>query len=186
MQDLDIIIQSELLTLKVIDQTTLEQATATLSTLNTQLDAITAHKEAKTKPLNEALKKIRQDYKPYEDQLTTAIASIRLAITSYATEHANIAKQQETKILADKRTSTATKINALSNIENSTQKKVSTDVGDITFITVKKYKVTDETKIPRTYLTLDETKIKEAMKQSPQPQISGIEWYEEKSLRNYR
>lgn len=171
---------------KVIDQATLEQATATLSTLNTQLDTLTAHKEAKTKPINEALKKIRADYKPYEEQLTNAISQIRLAITTYATEQAKIAKAQEERILADKRTSLTTKINALANIEDTTQEKVTTEAGSITFTTVKKYRIKDLSLIPRTYLTLDEAKIKEVMKQSPQPQIAGIEWYEEKSLRNYR
>ena len=78
---------------KVRDQASLEQATSLLSTLNRQLDTLTEHKEAKTKPINEALKKIREDYKPLESKLQEAIAEVKQAITTYATEQVKQAWQ---------------------------------------------------------------------------------------------
>ena len=184
MQDLDIIIQPELLVMEVVDTESLAHATNTLSILNSNLDKVTAHKEAKTKPLNNALKAIRADYKPIEEQLTNAISSIRLAITTYATAQAKIAKEQEARILADKRTNLETKITKLANVEDTAPSKVSTDNGSITFTTVKKWRVTDESIIPRAFLQVNEDLVKQAMKENSP--VAGIEYYEEQSLRNYR
>jgi uncharacterized protein YoxC len=171
------------------DITTLEhmqEATSTLSWLNTQLDVITADKETLTKPLNASLKAIRDKYRPTETLLSDAIASIRLAMTSYATSQVKLAKEQEQRILADKRTSIDTKITRLATVDTTATDKVTTAQGSVSFITVKKYRIVNDQEIPRAYLQPNEEAIKEAMKQSPQPQIPGIEWYEEQSLRNYR
>jgi len=170
-------------TITVKDQATLAQATSLLSSLNTSLDQLTAHKEAKTKPINEALKKIRDDYRPLEQQLTEAIATIRKSITTHAQEQAKIALQQEQAILNDKRTKLTTKVQQLAEIEQPTA-KVSTAQGSITFMTVKRWRLTDINKVPIAFLIPNEDAIKQAMKEgSP---IAGIEYYEEQTLRNYR
>lgn len=168
----------------IIDsQKTLEEATSTLSQLNTYLDQVTAHKEAKTKPLNAALKAIRDDYRPLETQLSEAIQVVRSSITAYATEQAKIALQQEQAILNDKRTKLTTKVQQLAEIEQPTA-KVSTAQGSITFMTVKRWRLTDINKVPIAFLIPNEDAIKQAMKEgSP---IAGIEYYEEQTLRNYR
>ena len=175
----------------VYNAQTLEEATLYLSELNKSLDAITAHKEAKTKPINEALKKIRQDYKPLETQLEQAIAQIRQSITTYATQQAKIAQEQEQKILNDKRTTLDTKISKLATIE-PTNEKVSTEQGSITFTTVKKYAVSDKItndQLANLYrnniLELNTTTLKAYIKTSSTTP-EGITVTEEQSLRNYR
>lgn len=170
-------------TITINNQETLEQATSTLSQLNTYLDQVTAHKEAKTKPLNSALKAIRDDYRPLETQLAEAIQSVRQSITTYATEQAKIAIQQEQAILNDKRTKLTTKVQQLAEIEQPTA-KVSTAQGSITFMTVKRWKLTDITKVPIAFLQVNEEAIKQAMKEGIP--VEGIEYYEEQTLRNYR
>lgn len=170
----------------IVDAQTLKDATSTLSWLNTQLDAIIEDKEKLTKPLNTSLKAIREKYRPIETTLEQAINTIKSNITTYATEQKRLAQAKEEQILADKRTTTETKITKLATLEDETPGKVSTEQGSITFITTKRYRITNEQAIPRDYLTVDETKIKEAMKQNPQPQIAGVEWYEEQTVRNYR
>jgi len=171
---------------------TLSQATSLLSELNKSLDTLTTHKEAKTKPINEALRKIRADYKPLEEQLTTAIASIKESILTYTKEQAKIALQREEKILNDKRTTLTTKIAQLAKIDQTPTEKVTTDAGAITFTTTKKYALSPNITptqalalLKVNVLTLDVTALKAYMKQSGTTP-EGITITEEQTLRNYR
>jgi hypothetical protein len=166
------------------NQETLEQATSILSQLNKNLDILTAHKEGKTLPLNAALKSIRADYKPLETQLTDAITSIKNSITTYVGKQIKEAAELQARILADGRTSLETKITKLAEVDNSGTDKVQTAQGSVSFVTVKKWRIKDESLIPRAFLIPNEDAIKQAMKeQSP---IPGVEFYEEQSIRNYR
>lgn len=170
----------------------LSQATSLLSELNKSLDTLTAHKEAKTKPINEALRKIRADYKPLEDQLTQAIASIKQSILKYTQEQAKIALQREEKILADKRTNLTTKIQQLAELDQTPTEKVTTNNGSISFTTTKKYALAENITADQALallkvnaLTLDVTALKAYIKTTGiTPE--GITITEEQTLRNYR
>lgn len=177
---------------EVKDAQSLALATSTLSTLNKSLDTLTAHKEAKTKPINEALRKIREDYRPLEQQLTQAIAETKQAILRYTQEQAKIALQREQKILNDKRTTLTTKIQQLAEIEQTATEKVSTDAGAITFTTTKKYALADNITASQALallkvgaLTLDVTALKAYIKATGNTP-EGITITEEQTLRNYR
>lgn len=173
----------DITSLFILTNEDLTRATSLLSQLNKQLDAIKAHKEEKTKPLNAALKAIREDYRPYETILSEAIDSLKVKMTTYATLALKEKQAQEDKILADKRTTTETKIDRLSTlVDNPTE--ANTDDGSVKFYTIKKYRVLDITKVPHDLLQVNDTLIKELMKEG-EP-IPGIEFYEEQTLRNYR
>jgi len=179
-------------TITVKDQASLAQATSLLSSLNTSLDQLTAHKEAKTRPINEALKKIRDDYRPLETELTEAIATIRQSITAYATEQAKIVQQQQERILDDKRTNLTTKIAQLSKIDQVAPSKVETANGSVTFTTTKKYTTHKDITPPQALallkanlLTLDVTALKAHIK-ATNTTPEGITITEEQTLRNYR
>lgn len=177
---------------EVKDAQSLALATSLLSELNKSLDTLTAHKEAKTRPINEALKKIRADYRPLEEQLTQAIASIKESILTYTKEQAKIAAQREEKILNDKRTTPSTKIAQLAEINQTPTEKVTTDNGAITFTTTKKYALSPNITptqalalLKVSALTLDVTALKAYIKQSGNTP-EGITITEEQTLRNYR
>lgn len=188
MQSLELI-TTQSLELTIATPNDLQAATALLSTLNAYNDELQAHKEEKTKPLNQALKKIREDYKPREQQLSEAITLIRQKLTVYATDQEREAKLLEAKILDDKRTTDSTKITRLSTL-TPTVDKVSTDQGSITFTTVTKYRLVDHTKLTQTQVTsfmeLNTTTLKAYIKANDNQIPPGIEAYEEKSLRNFR
>ena len=178
--------------LTVTDEISLREATSYLSQLNSNLDQITAHKEAKTKPINEALRKIRADYKPLEEQLTSAIIETKQSILQYTTEQAKIALQREQKILNDKRTNAETKIQQLANLEQPTTSKVSTEQGNISFVTVKKYSIDEKISpdharalLKLNILELNTTNLKAYIKTTGKVP-EGIIEIEEQSLRNYR
>lgn len=162
----------------------LQDATTYLSQLNASLDVLTAHKEAKTKPLNAALKEIRKDYKPLEEALEEAISTTKQAIIKYTTALQIEQEEKEAKILQDRRTTNDTKVLKLSEIQSEIPKNVTTDAGSISFSTLKRYRVLDLSKVPLSFLEINDTLVKEAMKNNID--IPGIEYYEEKYIRNYR
>lgn len=184
MNKLPIIHVPDTSSITISDQASLEQATSILSQLNKNLDVLTAHKEEKTKPINAALKAIRSDYKPLEEQLITAITQVKTSITTYVNKQIAEANALQARILSDGRTSATTKIDKLSTIDQSATDKVHTEQGSVSFVTVKKWRVTQPNEIPRHFLMVDEDKVKQAMKDNFQ--VTGIEFYEEQSLRNYR
>lgn len=176
----------------VVDQASLETATATLSTLNTFLDTIIAEKEKVTKPLNEALKAERARFKPNEEKLTNAITQVKTSITTYVNKQIQEAKELEQKILADGRTSTETKISKLATIDDSATDKVQTSNGSVSFTTVKKYAISDPINADhladlwrKGILELNTTALKAYIKESGNIP-NGITVTEEQSLRNYR
>lgn len=175
----------------ISSQEALEEATALLSQLNKHLDAITADKELLTKPLNASLKAIKDKYKPAEESITTAIGSIKAAMTTYRT---NVLAQQSKQIdsIAGRiergtmNINTAMdKISAItSNVEDS--KKVATGSGMISFRSYACWRIIDEKIIPRECLRVNDEAIKTWQKERPNNPPAGIEFYTEERPVNYR
>lgn len=180
--------QLDLTTLPNTPQTALQtpqdvtQATSTLSTLNAHLKALQTEKEKVTKPLNEALKQERARFKPFEDQLNTLIDTYKSLLTTYATHQDQLQRQQEAKILEDKRTNQTTKINQLATLDQAPTKAQS-DTGSVTFTNLTKYRLISTEGVPVSILDLNQPALKAYLKNNPLPK--GVEQYEEKSLRNY-
>lgn len=167
---------------------TMKEATALLSKINKLKDALTTEKEKVTKPLNEALKAERARFKPLEEQLETAISTIRVAMTKYQTEATALAQKESAKIAArigpgKGKLSLDTAVQKLSEIEKP-QELVSTDAGAVTFRTVQKFEVTDLAKLPIQYHLADEVAIRAAMKNGQQ--LPGVRYYEEQVPYNSR
>lgn len=145
---------------KIVSTETMSKGVELLSQLNKFLDKLTEEKEKLTKPLNEALKEVRSRYKPTEDILNSSIASLRAGMSSYQTEQLKIKKEEEEKIAArigegKGKLKIETAVEKINNLENIPS-RVSSDAGDVKFRTDKKLKITDELKIPRKYLIIDE------------------------------
>lgn len=66
--------------------------------LKGELKTITEHKERKTKPMNEALKAVRADYKPFETQIESALAILDKAMSTYQTAETKRVQEEEAKI----------------------------------------------------------------------------------------
>ena len=164
----------------IITQVDLEQATILLSDLNRKLDAITTEKEKVTKPLNEALKAERARFKPYEEQLSLAIASIKQAMSLFIT----VQEDTKAKAILALQQGEATALDTVAIIADNNAQGAKTEQGAVSFINVKAWKITDITKVPHTHLLPNEPLIRQAMKDG-QP-IAGIEYYMEKQIRNRR
>lgn len=166
----------------------MEEATTILSTLNQTLDRLTTDKEKLTKPINELLKEIRGRYKPFEEKLETAIASVRRQMINYQTEQKRLAKIEEDKVIArigegKGKLKVETAIKKVQEIERP-DSKVSTEAGSVKFKTVKKFEVTDVSKLPVEYLLPNEVAIRKAMTEGKE--ITGVRYFTEEVPVNSR
>lgn len=169
----------------ITNDITMTKAVVILSKLNQELDKMTADKEKLTKPMNEALKEIRGRYKPFEAKLEGAIAHVRKQMSEYQTKALEIAQKKQEKIAAKVGLTLSPElaIKKLAAIETP-QEEVITAFGSLSFRTVKKWRVVDADKVPRSALTPNEDVITAAMKANTP--IEGIEYYTEQQPVNRR
>lgn len=152
-----------------------------LSLLNKELKRITAHKEEKTKPINAALKAIRADYKPFEEQLESAILVERKNISKYQTEQKAIADAEQKKI--DDRIGDGkgkfkmeTAIRKSGEIDRP-EEVVQTSAGQVSFRTVRKFELIDIAQVPHEYLEVNETAVRAALKNNVE--LPGFRYFNE-------
>lgn len=143
-------------------------ATELLSQANKYLKAVIEEKEKVTKPLNEALKAERARFKPLETKLEGMIAAIRANMSTYQTAEVARAREEAAKIAArigegKGKLKVETAVNKIENIETADE-SVSTDSGMVKFREDKVLKITDEEKIPRKFLLVDEKAVLAALK----------------------
>lgn len=152
-----------------------------LSLLNKELKRITAHKEEKTKPINAALKAIRADYKPFEEQLESAITVERKNISAYQTEQKKIADAEKAKIdarIGEGRGHFTMETAARKSGEVATPETlVQTESGKVSFKTVRKFELVDIKQVPHEYLEVNETKVRAALKDSVE--VPGFRYFDE-------
>jgi len=156
----------------------LKLATEMLSKLNKLKDSVIEEKEKITVPLNEALRAERARWKPIESDLELAIGSIRAKMTSYQTS-----QMEEQEKIAEKVVSGEISFEKAVDKMNVVESVKSTN-GSITFKKVKKFVVEDIGKVPVEYLLVNETMVREAMKEGNE--VKGIRYYEELVPINYR
>lgn len=192
-KDLTVVIQSEVsvyereanaLTIKT--QSDMEQAVKMLSVTNSTADRVQSEKEKITKPLNEALKAERARWKPIEDACASAIATIKTKILTYnrALEASNAIKEEKIMARVEKGTmKVETAVGKLACMPDANE-SVATEAGVVQYRTVKKLVIEDALLIPREYLMVNETAVKEALKAGKI--VPGAKIVEEKTIANFR
>ena len=158
----------------------LEGATVILSELNRKLDALKEEREKVTKPLNEALKAERARFKPYEDKLTEAVATIKASMAGFITRQ----EEERARALKELQAGEKTAVEAVAIMADNQSTGAKTATGSVSFVEVKAWRIVDIEKIPRAYMVPNEPAIREAMK-AGQP-VDGVEYYMEKQIRNRR
>lgn len=143
---------------------------------------IKERKELITKPLMEALNSARDLFKPIEANLAEAERVMKGKMLAYNDEVDKKAEQDRLRLAqrVEKGTMKAetavAKMETIEDAPTSVQGKVGASAVRI----IKKYRVVDETKIPREYLVPDMGKITEALKAGKA--VPGAEIYEEKVI----
>lgn len=147
-----------------------------------QLEIIVARKEEITKPLNAALKSVRELFRPLESVGETALKTIKSKMIAYSTEKDRKAEEIKQKLAERVERGTMKPETAVAKIDaiKERPKTVSTDVGSATTKTVTKYRITDITKVPVQFLEVDMVKVKASFRAGTP--VPGVEAYEDKEL----
>lgn len=133
--------------LQVMDEESKTKAATMLNNLKDVQKRVVSYKEAKTKPLNQALKVIRDETREIEGALTTAIETTRSKLNAYQTEQKRIADKKAEDIAArvgeGKGKFTAeTAVRKIDELDKPSQ-SVATGAGEVKFRNVKKLVITD-------------------------------------------
>lgn len=180
----EIITRAESITVLTVE--TMPEAVELLSSLNRIKDDITSQKELVTRPLLDALAEERAKWKQKELRLDSVITRIRTALSIYQTEL--VAKQRAeqeaiAKKLEDGKIKPETAIKRMQGVED-VQNTVESATGKITFKTVTTFAVTDWKSVPEEFLVLNETKVREYLKEGKK--VPGLEYKDEQVPVNYR
>ncbi len=152
----------------VKDPKTMEAASLMLSEVNKHLDRIEEEKQKVLKPLNEARTAEINRWKPVISTLTTAIDHLRGTISAFQTAEVKRVRAEE-EAIANRvgegrgKLKVETAVKKIEEIDVP-EHQVATEAGLVKFREDKVIKITDESRIPREYLVVDEKKLLEALK----------------------
>ena len=164
----------------------LTSAVEILSSLNKIKDEIEAEKVKVTRPLLDALNAERSRWKPRELQLETVTVRLRSMISVFQTALVTKQRLEEEAIakrLSDGKILPTTAIKRMDAITTAPT-NVKTDKGQVSFKTVRKFEVVDFRKVPVEYLLLNETAIRESLREGKE--VEGVRYWDEQSVINYR
>lgn len=169
--------------LKLEDMT---RATELLSEVNRMADKLEEERTKLTVPLNATLKEINNRYKPLSTTLKNAVDIIRKKMMDAQKRFDADIEGQKDKLMDRVERGTMRVETAVAKMEDipDASAKVLTDSGAVQWVTVKKLVIDDATKIPREYLDVNETAVKEALKNGIV--VPGARMIEEKIPKNTR
>lgn len=131
---------------------------------------VTGKKEAITKPMNDALKNVRDMFRPFENVLDTAESMLKSKMLDFKREEDRKKAQIEARV----EKGTMKTETAVAKVQEMTQKTVRTETGAKATETFRiEYVITDATQIPREFLVPDMQAIKQAFKEGKA--VAGVE-----------
>lgn len=161
-------------TLEVKTDADYQEALAEGKKVKEQLEVIVARKEAITKPLNTALKSVRELFKPLEAMGEGALSVVKAKMLAFQNEKEAKAAAKIEKIMDKVDAGKMSESVGNAKIFIATpDKTVSTEAGSATVSKLKKYYVVDKSKIPLQFLEPDMVKIKASFKAGTP--VPGIE-----------
>lgn len=165
--------------LKVEKEEDLARATDALVKIKVVGRKIKEKKEEMTKPLNLALKNIRDFFRPVESDFAMAEKIVKDKIITYQNKAEKEASKKTEKIVEKVEEGKISFDKAADKIEAITpDKTVETGTGSVQFRKIKEVRITDEAKIPREYLVPNMVKIKKVALAGVS--ISGVEVVEKR------
>lgn len=164
-------------------------ATLILTEANRLLDAVTKEKERVTKPLNEALRNERSRWKPIEETLSGAVASLRSKMSAYQTAERARVRSEEERIAARVgegrgKIRVETAVRKIGEVAVPEPKVEASNGGSVKFRTVRKFEVIDVSLLPKECMLANETQIRKLM--AAGIEVPGVRYYEEESVINSR
>lgn len=143
-------------------------ATEFLSKIKTEKKALKDQKDSYTQPLNESLKKLNSDYKKMVTPLDEAEVFIKNAITEFRVEQEKERKIKEKELKKE---------NGKDAFVEEAPTSFEGDQGELRFKKTWAFTITSEKKVPREYLTINETLIRKAISAGVR-KIEGIKIFQ--------
>ena len=170
-------------TLAIKNQDDYERAFSEGKKIKDRLDEIVARKEEITKPMNSALKSIRELFKPIEMAGGEAIRVIKNKMLVYTTEQTRKAEETKLKLAGRVERGTMkvdTAVRKIGEVETPEKTTVTAD-GRATTVTCKAWRVVDKSKIPLEFMEPDMVAIKASFR-SGKP-VAGVEEYADQGIK---
>jgi hypothetical protein len=151
-------------------------------TIKEHMEMIVSRKEEITKPMNAALKSVRDLFKPLEMAGETALATIKRKMLSFTNKKQRKAEEERLKLAKKVETGYMKPETAVARMDaiKEQPKTVVTENGSSTTKTVTKYRVTDKKLVPLDFMEVDMVKVKASFRAGMA--VAGCEAYEEKEL----
>lgn len=168
--------------LVVKSQIDYEMALEEGKSIKTQLETITSRKEEITKPLNAALKSVRDLFKPIETMGEDALRTIKSKMLAYTAEQNRKAEEEKLKLAKKVETGYIKPETAVARMGAivEPEKTVVTEAGKATTKMLTKYRVINKAEIPLDFMEPDMVKIKVSFR-AGMP-VKGVEEYQEANL----
>ena len=168
---------------KISTQDEYVQAGDMLKQIQMKIKKVESKRLEYTRPLDESKKLIMDDFKKITEPLEEFVTELKNKMLAwYKTEQTRLNEQQK-KI--EQEALSKAKENHVSEVQVPIiNTQIKTQRGDVATISVKKvwkYRIIDETKIPRQYLTIDTAKITQAIREEVR-HIDGLEIYQEENI----
>jgi len=159
-----------------------ENAIDLVSKLKETGSEIKKKKESVTKPLNEALRNVRDMFRPLETQFENAERIIKNKLLDYKRKKDEEARAEEAKVAARvakgtmKLETAEKKMDSIERVENTTRGQV----GQVQIKKIRKVRITNQDEVPRKYLVPDMVLIRQDALGGIV--IPGVEIYEEETI----
>lgn len=131
-----------------------------------------------TKPINDSLKVVNDRYKT----LTVPLKELKEKIEKMILEYRRV---EEEKRLAEEERLIEISGNPLVSVTNSVPEVIETRDSKTTFVKKWTYEIVDIKKVPRQYLMIDDSAVKEAIS-SGKREIKGLNIFQKDSFRDYK
>ena len=168
--------------LVVKDDASQVEATNILAGIKSIAKQIKDFKDLRIKPINDALKLLRSDYKPVEDYCKEKESIVKGKMIVYHREQEAIRLKKEEALAKRVEKGTMKVETAEKKLEEApeVQNKVEAEKGSATFRKVKNFEVTDLSKLPIEYHTANTVLIRQEMRSGRE--LPGVRYFEEDQL----
>lgn len=169
-------------TIVIASNEDMKAATDMLSKIKSVGKMIKERKEAITKPMMEALASARDLFKPIESNLADAERIVKRKMLDFQSEADEKVAADRLKIAQKVEKGTMKAETAVAKMEGlqGAPKAVQGSIGSVRTSIIKKYRVIDESKLPREYLIPNMPKITQSLKDGFL--VPGAEMYQEKVI----
>ena len=143
-----------------------------------KLEQLENERKEVTAPMNKSLKVVNDRYKT----LTVPLKELKDKIEKMILEYRRV---EEEKRLAEEAKLIEMSGNELATITNSVPAVIETKTAKTTFVKKWTYEIIDEKKIPRQFLMVNDSAVKDAISEGKR-EINGLKIYQEEGFRDYK